>query len=370
MKRLTVVCLLAAITLFSTGCKEEVKKAEAIRPVRVVEISGAMDKESRTFPGKVKATQEASLAFRVSGEVVRLEVKEGDRVEKGQLIAQLDQRDYLAAIADYEARLVGARSVLKEARLNIERNRKLLEDKIIAQSAFDTAQSTYETSRAEVLSLEQSLRRARLNLQYTRLTAPFSGFIATKDISNHEFIQAKEEIVTLADTSALDVVMDVPESVWLRGFNSGVGEMPEAHVRFESLPGKVFPVQVKEFQTTANSETQTYQVTMTMDNTEDSGVHPGMTAEVVGNMPDNGDNSVAIPFSSVVGEVEGKKFVWVLNKDNSVQKREIEIGRIMKDMFQASKGVQPGDVIVVAGVNYLREGQKVKVLKGRIGGRE
>lgn len=370
-KGITMILALVAMAGVLTGCKEEVKKAESVRPVRVFEVAADASDVSRTFPGKVKATREASLAFRISGQIVRLDVKEGDYVEKGQLIAMLDQRDFQAAAADLRARLAGARSVLKEAKLNIERNRKLLDQQIIAQSAFDTAQSTYETSRSQALSLEQSLRRAELNLQHTRLEAPFSGYIAKKNPSNHEFVQAKEAIVELADTSALDVVIDVPESVWARAFESRVTNMAAIRARFETLPGTFFPVKVKEYQTSANPETQTYEVTLTMDNPEGSGIHPGMTAEIVGNVGRSEDTAgVSVPFSSVVGEAEGGKYVWVLDTDNVVNRREVEVGRIVNDMFRVESGVAAGEVIVVAGVNYLREGQKVKILDGRIGGRE
>jgi len=369
MKKVIFFSMLLALVI--SGCKEEVKKAEPVRPVRVFKVFNGADTDSRSFPGKVKATQEASLAFRVSGQIVRLDVKEGDYVKKGQLIAQLDQRDFMAAVADLRARLAGARSVLKEAKLNIERNRKLLSENIIAQSAFDTAESNYESSRAQVLSLEQSLRRAQLNLQYTNLEAPFSGYIAEKIPSNHEYVQAKEVIVQLADTSALDVIVDVPETVWARAFKSKGNNLSGVKARFESLQGRSFPVSVKEFQTDANPETQTYKVTLTMDNKAGLGVHPGMTAEIVGNLaPEDEARGVAVPFSSVVGEAEGGKFVWVLADDSTVSKREVEVGRIIEDMFHVEHGLAAGEVIVVAGVNYLREGQKVKVLQGRIGGRE
>lgn len=373
MRKGIIITLIAVITATFglAGCKEEVKKAEPVRPVRVFEVAANTESVSRTFPGKVKPTREASLAFRVSGQIVRLDVKEGDYVQKGQLIAMLDQRDFSAAVADLRARLAGARSVLKEAELNIERNRKLLDQHIIAQSAFDSAQSNYETSRSQVLSLEQSLRRAQLNLQYTRLEAPFSGFIARKVPSNHEFVQAKEPIVQLADTSALDVLIDVPESVWARAFEAKTMDLSTIGARFETLPDMLIPVRVKEYQTSANPETQTYEVTLTMDNSDGLGIHPGMTAEIVGNVgPSEKDQSVTIPFSSVVGQAEGDKYVWLLDDENTVTKREVQVGRIINDMFHVESGLVAGDVVVVAGVNYLREGQKVKVLEGRIGGRE
>lgn len=369
MKKHIVFCLL--LVVLTTGCKEEIQKADPIRPVRVYTTKSSTDLDSRTFPGKVKATEEASLAFRLSGQVISLDVKEGDHVTKGQLIAMLDQRDYKAAVADLQAQLAGAKSVLKEAKLNIDRNTKLIKDKIISQSAFDTAQSTYETSRSTVLSLEQTLRRAKLNLQYTRIEAPFDGVIAKKHTSNHEFVQAKEAIVELEDISALDIIVDVPETVWVRAFNQGTTQITHINARFDSLPGKVFPLQIKEYQTNADPGTQTYEITLTMDNTERTGVHPGMTAEISGSLPEQvGKTSVSIPLCSVTGPPQGKKYVWVLDKDNTVHKREVEIGRIAKGMAQVVSGMKQDETLVVAGVNSLREGQVVKILEGRIGGRQ
>lgn len=371
MKNIAIT-LVAAVILAACGNAEEAVRPEPVRPVRVFSIDGRTSQDSRTYPGKVKASKEASLAFRLSGQVVELKAREGDFVREGQIIAMLDQRDYRAAVADYQAQLIGARSTLREAKLNIQRNRQLLSERIVSQSTFDTAQSTYETSRARVLSLEQTLRRAKLNLQYTELIAPFSGVIAKKYISNHEFVQAKEPIVDLEDLSSLDIVVDMPELVWVRAFSEGAKEVTRNVARFESLPGKTFPLRLKEFQTNADPGTQTYKVTLTLDNAEESGVYPGMTAEISGELQESiGDTSVSIPFHAVTGTAQGKKFVWIVNDDHTVGRRAVEIGRISDlGMALVTSGLAPGDVLVVAGVNYLHEGQKVKIIEGRIGGRQ
>lgn len=351
------------------GCKKGEQVKQPVRPVRVMEITDRNDPELRTFPGKVKATREATLAFRVAGQIEKFLVKEGDSVRKGQVIAVLDQRDFQAAVADLEAKLRGAKSVMKEAGLNFERNKKLLDSDTIAQSAFDAAQSSFETSRANVNSLIQELRRAKLNLQYTRLSAPFSGTIAVKSVDNHEFVQAKEPIVQLEDTSALDVVVDIPEKVWVRGFSMKDSDKINSHARFETYPGKQFKLAIKEFQTKASAETQTYEVTLKMHNPSGLNIHPGMTAEVVATLPEKADKtSVSLPISAVVGYPDRNKFVWIY-KDGKVQKRTVEIGRITNNRFEVHKGVSPGEMVVVAGAHYLREGQEVKILKGRIGGR-
>ncbi|MBI9111278.1 efflux RND transporter periplasmic adaptor subunit [Maridesulfovibrio ferrireducens] len=368
MHKMIIFTLLAMLILLP-GCKEEVKKELPVRPVRVLEISNNTSPELRTYPGKVKAVREVGLAFRVPGQIVHFNVKEGDYVEKGQAIASLDQRDFQAAVADLQAKLNGARSILNEAELNYERNRKLLDSDTIAQASFDSAKSSFETSRASMNSIMQELMRANLTLQYTVLTAPFSGTIAYKSVDNHEYIQAKETIVQLEDLSTLDVVIDIPEAVWVRAFSGKTVENVKAIARFESYQEETFKLRVKEFQTKANPQTQTYEVTLNMENPDGFSIHPGMTAEVVASMPEaDGVKSVAIPISAVLGAPGDKKYVWIF-RNGGVQRREIEVGRIFKDMFEVHKGINPGEVVVVSGVNYLYEGQIVKVLKGRIGSR-
>lgn len=373
MKNIMLLLSLAiAIAVAGCGGAGEVAPVELARPVRVFTTTGKNQLDSRTYPGKVKASKEATLAFRLSGEVVELTVNEGDYVKAGQLIAMVDQRDYRAAVADYQAQLVGAYSVLKESKLNIERNTTLLQEKIISQSSFDAAQSNYDSSRARVLSLEQTLRRAKLNLQYTELVAPFDGVVAKKHISNHEFVQARESIVDLEDISSLDIVVDVPENVWVRAFADIEQGTPRYAARFESLPGKAFPLRLKEYQTNADPGTQTYKVTLTIDGAEGSGVYPGMTAEISGEFPDpEGHTAVSVPFKAITGSAQGEKYVWVLNEDNTVARREVEIGRISDSgLALVTSGLVPGETLVTAGVNYLHEGQEVKVLEGRIGGRQ
>ena len=371
MRRMIWVACFLAAAMLSAGCVEDRQPVQPVRSVRVYTVTPTAATESRTFPGKVKAGREVALAFRVSGQVEQLDVNEGDAVEQGTLIAMLDQRDYLAAVADLEARLQGARSVLNEARLTKERNAALLKDSVVAQSAYDAASSAYESSLAGVRSLEQSLSRARLNLQYSRLEAPFGGVIAVKNVDNHQFVQAKETIVQLEDNSSLDVVVAMPEAVRLKLFHGRESGPHTVSATFEALPGRSFPLRLKEYQTVADSGTQTYEVTLSMDNPGGLGLQPGMTAEVTVAMPGDEDASpLSVPFSSVAGEPGGPLYVWVLGRDGVVARREVKVGRIVNDMFQVEEGVAPGEVIVAAGVDYLHEGQKVRVLEGRIGGRE
>ncbi len=372
-KELFVVLLVVLLAASVSGCEgnAEAVPEEPARPVRAFIVPGKGTPVRRTFPGKVKAGREAELAFRVAGKIVALDVKEGDVVEKGRLVAMLDQRDYKAAVADLEAKLAGVRAVLKENALSLERNKKLLAGGMVAQSALDAAQSAYDTSKADVRSLEHSLERAELNLQYTRLVAPFSGRIAEKYTDNHEFVAAKDPIVRIEDDSTLDVVVDIPENVWVRVFKGGGDTLRHVRAVFEAYPGRAFPLRMKEFQTKATPDTQTYEATLTMPNPKDVCINSGMTAEVTGETPDRaGGASVNIPFSSVFGEPKGDTFVWVLGKDGTVRLRKVEVGRIMDDMFLVEDGIAAGETVIAAGVHALREGQKVNVIEGRIGARK
>ena len=164
----------------------------------------------------------------------------------------------------------------------------------------------------------------------------------------------------------------MPEIMWVRAFSEGANETTRNVARFESLPGKTFPLRLKEFQTKADPGTQTYKVTLTLDNAEQSGVYPGMTAEISGELQGSAkDTSVSVPFHAVTGTAQGEKSVWIVNDDRTVSRRVVEIGRISDlGMALVTSGLAPGEILVVSGVNYLHEGQKVKIIEGRIGGRQ
>jgi RND family efflux transporter MFP subunit len=362
----------ALLLLAITGCTSNTDaKAtpEIIKPIRAVTIGTNSALDTRAFPGKVSASEEVALAFRVAGQLDHFNVKEGDFIKKGTVIAELDNSDFLASAHNIESRLAGAKAVLREAALDLNRKKKLLNSDTIAQASFDSSQSSYDSALSSVNSLEQELKKATLQLRYTRLTAPFSGTIAKKNVDNYQYVQAKEPIVQLEKLSALDISVDIPENLWASGLN-GETESEQATATFSAYPERSFKLYFKESETRANNDTQTYAVTFTMKKPADISINPGMTADVQLSFKRKNENTFLLPVNAVFADANGTPSIWLISKNGSVHKKRVQTGPLQNDMILIKDGIAAGDKIATSGVHYLTEGQQVSILEGKIGGRK
>lgn len=364
-------CLfLACLATILSGCSSETPSPppSVIKPVKTVIVGEHEAGALRSFPGTVVAGDAVDLGFRVPGQLAALAVLEGQAVGRGEVLARLDQRDFLTTVANLESQLTGAKATLHEATLNLDRSEQLLKSDIIARAAYDSAKAAHDNARARLESLEQQIRQARLNLQYTELKAPFAGTVAAKYIKNFENVQAQQPIIRLEDASTLDVEVEIPEFVYVLYSNSGTRPVSPM-VRFEAFPDREFPARLKEYRTTLNPRTQTYTVTLTVDKPDDVILQTGMTAEVQGRLPvaDRADGFM-LPATAVFGGTGGETLVWVVGDDFSVHSRHVETGEMRSGDIVIRSGLEAGENVVTAGVHYLREGQIVRPLDGPVGG--
>lgn len=354
--------------LAACSSSEQAPKAKVIKPVKVMTVGEREAGVLRAFPGVVVAGDSVDLGFRVAGQLADFPVREGQQVKEGEIIAQLDKKDYMTSLRNLESRLGGAKASLNEARLNFQRNEQLLKSDTISRSAYDTAKARYENTVSELESLEQQIRQARQNVLYTELRAPFSGTIGTKYVKNFENVQIQQPIVRLQNLDSLDVEVQIPEFVFIL-FKNYKGATTPPVVRFAAYPDREFSARLKEFQTVPNAQTQTYTVTMTIDAPADIALQPGMTAEVQGKLPPTmATEGYMIPAAAVVGGEGQSKHVWVLGEDMTVHSKAIVTGEMQGADIIVSSGLASGERIVTAGVHYLEEGQQVRILEGPVGG--
>ncbi len=365
MQNMKKAVLLLILLTSLAACSEEAPPLpqNEPRPVKVYTVPKAEQWENRRLPGKVLASQKVDLAFRVAGELQQLPVNAGDKVTQGQVVAQLDTRDFQVALKEAQSRLAGAKASLHEAQLNLQRNKDLLEKDVISKSAYDNALSTYENAKAQTLSLEEQVHQATLQLDYTTLAAPFDGLVATKYVKNFQTVQAQEPIIRLEDISEIDIEVDIPEFIWARASRNKRSGAPKATVSFSALPEYKFPVTLKEYETRANPQTQTYSVTLTMPQPEDFDIFPGMTAEVEGFLPkEDGNGGLYIPVQAVFGGVGDKQYAWIVQQPElKVTKAEVTSGSLTDTSIEVLTGVEPGQMVVIAGIQELQEGQQVRI---------
>lgn len=363
-KILVLMCFLALFAL--AGCGE--KKEEAppvVRPVKIIEVGEIEAGLARAFPGKVVANTTVELAFRVPGQISVWPIKEGQEMKEGEVVAQLDQRDYKAALDRSRAQYSGAVATRKEAYANFQRAEQLLPSGAIARATYDEMKATYENARARESSIAQEIRKARLDLEYTTLKAPFDGVVSAKYVENFENVNAQQPVIKYEDIDSIDIVIEIPEFIWGRiakTVNAGQQAATSVIAYFDAHPDRGYAVTLKEYQTTANPETQTYSVTLTMEQPDDFKAFPGMTAKVEADLDLVETEGFTLPIQAVFGGNDGSKFVWVVTDEMTVKAVPVETGEMAGIGISISKGLQGGEKVVVAGVNSLQPDSKVSIL--------
>lgn len=350
------------LVLVACGGKEEVASPPVTRPVKTFVVEGGSADAIRTFPGRVDASQRAELSFRVPGRLQEILVREGDLVEKDQVLARLDPTDYQLVYEDRKATFDNSRS-------NFERAKELVTDGNISRMDYDRMEANFRSATA-------ALAQAEKDLEYTVLTSPFRGRVAQRLVENFEDVLAKQTVFSLQNTSRLDIIIDVPESVVRMVRNIDQGErsietdervrVTRAWAVFEGRPDDKFELQPKEIATKANEQTQTFRATFTMLAPTDFTVLPGMTTTVLLDLSQlmPRDAVKRVPVRAVQADSGLKPRVWILDPQTmTVTGREVAIGRMTGDMVQITEGLDGGEEIVSVGAPYLAEGMQVTRMK-------
>jgi len=350
-----ITCTLLS-SLLLTGCQKEEtveESAEVIRPVKLSTI-GHQSVNIRYFPAEFVASQETDLAFRVSGELQKLPVSEGVKVSKGQVLAALDDQDFLLNVKQRQ-------TAYDLARLQHQRSSTMVKQKAATQSQLDEVKTSMEQA-------ETALQQAKNQLAYSVIKAPYEGVIAKVYADNYEFVSATAPIVKLENSETIDISFQVPEDLIARIRKDNTSYLPQVAV--ESVPGKFFEARYKEHSTNPDPSTKGYDVILTMPRPDPDLVTllPGMTAEVKVNVNEMLGNPAywLVPVEAVfMDESEPvdseNRSVWVYNSDtHRLSKRAVTIGELQGDTLQVTSGLNEGEQIVAAGVHAIKEGMEVR----------
>jgi RND family efflux transporter MFP subunit len=365
--RLGLLSLLALLAIVGCGTEEAAEK-DVVRPVRAMKVSDVTGVETRSFPGRAKATQEVDLSFRVAGPLITRPVKVGDEVSQGDIVARIDPRDFEVELSNVKAQLAQARALLERAEADYRRLQSIFKTDpgATSEAAIDEARANRDRARANVDSLKAAVTSAEDQLSYTYLKAPFDGTVVATYVENFEDVRAKEAIVRLLDDSQIEMVVNIPESlISLSRYVTSV------YVVFDAFPGHELTAKLKEVGTEASETTRTYPVTLIMEQPDDIKILAGMAGKTVRadlDLPEERRvTGLEVPVAATFVS-EGKTHVWVIDEQTkTVSKREITTGELTDFGIKVLTGVKPGEWIATAGVNYLREGQQVRLLDGRKG---
>jgi len=361
-----VICMVSLALLSACGKSEEPAKTdETIRPVKLLQVGGALAGKTRKLPGTVRASDRVDLAFQVPGPLIELPVKEGQIVKKGTLVARIDPRDYDTNLRNAEGVLAKAQAGLAYAVAEHQRYVKVkaTDAGAVSDSMVSLKLAAAKVARADLQSANAAVATAKDQLAYTRLQAPFDGVIARKYVDNYQEVLAKEAILSLQNVKDVEVLIDVPELMVAPIRKT----KPRFYAQFTADPNRRFELQVKEFATQADSVTQTYRLVLVMPAPTGIRVLPGMTVDVSIEFTEEASEGteILIPAIAVFADVAGKSQVWVFDpKTQKVQRRAVITGDLSgSDSIRIVSGLNPDETIAISGVSKLREGQRVRALE-------
>jgi RND family efflux transporter MFP subunit len=351
------------ISLLLGACSEKAAKETELppRPVVAIRVADADMTAGRAIPGQARAAHEAALAFRVGGRMLERRVKTGDQVKEGDIVATLDAAPYQAEVDSVNATLERARAAYRNAASQLDRDRQLFAKDIIAKARIETSEANTQQALAEVQSLEATLERRRLDLEYTVLRAPFGGVVSAVFAEAFEEVKPQQPVMRIIDPEKIEMVINVPESLI-----SLVPYAVDIKVTFDAFPGVEIPAEVSEIGREPSQTTRTYAVKLLAAPPPGITIVPGMAGRARARAgPEIAERfkGVVVPLSAILSPDDASgSFVWIVNESSkTVSRRKVEVGEPVVGGINIKAGLSPGDLVVAAGVHSLQEGQSVRV---------
>lgn len=316
-------------------------KSDVVKLVKTSQVKQIPVVMQKHFPGVIEEKEQVSLAFRVAGPIQKIHVKEGDFVNKGQLIAEMDTRDY-----EIQKNAVEAQA--SQIQSEYSRIEELYSRKSVAEN-------DYEKMKAGKEMVEAKLKNANDQLHDTKLVAPFSGYITKINFEEGELVNHGTPIATLIDVSLLKVEIDVPASILLMK-----DKITQIECYQENIPGKSFQLSLVNHNVKANNN-GLYKFYLQHKPHHTSELVPGMNVSVGISYKARENDILSIPLNAVFEE-GGKSYVWVVN-DSVVHKQEIETCSIVHNgEIGITTGLNENQQVVVGGLHLLKDKESVKVI--------
>lgn len=344
----TALLALAGPLLVLAACGSTVAETadSPPRPAKLVTVESASAQTSGSFPAVVRAERTTDLAFQVSGQIVEWNAVGGEDFRRGDVIARLDATSYRAAVAQAEAQYLNADS-------EYQRALRLIEQDAISQSVVESRLAQRQIAKA-------ALDTAQKNLSDTVLRAPFNGGVGVTYVEQFQNVAPQQPVLVL-QSRAVEAVVNAPANFVLvfnqrRFFN--------IFVELDAAEGRLFPAVLREARAQADSATQTFEARFSFTPPAELLVLTGMTATLYFDGEPLAESEepegVEVPLAAVMSE-GNQRFVWVVKgPDKVLERRVATFADGVGETLRATSGLKAGEIIVAAGGNYLREGDRVR----------
>lgn len=350
---LTVLAAVASAFALSACSPSATPVAAPPKPVKV-EVVGAVQARASadSFVGTLRARQRSDLGFEAAGRVIAIPVEVGDRVRTGQVLARLDESPARWRLNKAEADRAAAAATAVERRAQLQQQEALARDKIISQTALESARAAHQLAQSQLAAADAALATARRDLALTHITAPFDGEIVARLTQPFSDVAPGQAILQIQAGNALEVVAMLPDSV---ASTLSSGDSAQGKSGSES-----FPLALERLSARSDNGSlvqaifRVPQSAATSKHLRSGGV---VSVELANR---NAPNAITVPAPAVMwGDKPGQAAVFVLDQAGKLQRRPVQAGTTVQreGRVTVSQGLTAGDRVIVAGTAFLHEGQ-------------
>lgn len=372
-KRVSAIAVCAALALLTSACGKQDEQAAAGQqqalPVDIYTVSSLDVPVISNLTGRANPTRKAEVRPQVSGVIQQRLFVEGADVKQGEQLYQIDPALYKAQYDSAKASLSSAKANLHTAQLRAERYRSLLSRNAVSRQDYDDANATYLQSRAAVEQAEAAVQTAEINLAYTKVYAPISGRISRSNVTEGALVSAQQATpmttIQQLDPMYVDLGQSVEDHLQMRH------AMASGH--FKTVDGKA-PVDIYF----ANGDKYAYQGKLEFSEVsvdETTGmvnlraIVPNPDHELLPGMFLRGDinegvvpAAVVVQQSAVTREAAGLTYVYVIDDNDTAQRRTITVGENYQQYYVVTDGLKPGERVITSNLQKIRTGTKVAVV--------
>lgn len=347
---------LAILAATLVACGNGEKASQPPRPVLVARADAATGHGAdglSAYAGEIRAREEATLSFRVGGKLVRRLVDVGDRVRKGDLLAELDPGDLRLQVEALQAELTSADAQLARARADHARTASLSKDQLVSRSALDQQTAALRAAEGQARAARAQFDLSRNQAAYSQLRAPQDGVVASRQVEAGQVVAAGQAVFGLAADGGREVAFALPES-GIRDFKVGQAVV----IELWSAQGERIPGRIREIAPAADPQARTYAARATLEG-DAARVDLGQSARVYIPAALSGE-ALRLPLSALHRGDKGQTVVWTVDpKVNKARAVPVRIGPYAADGVAVLSGLKPTEWVVMAGGHLLHEGQPV-----------
>lgn len=361
--------LLVVASLFTAACGSRAEQAAPPPPEVTVAtplVREVMDWDA--FPGRFEAPQTVEVRARVGGYILGVHFQDGDYVRQGQLLFTLDPRQAQATLASAQAQLSQAEAQLDLARSNLSRAETLLEQGFLSPASIDMRRSEVQTAEAAAAAARAAVRNARLDLEFTRVTAPISGRISDRRADPGNLVSggssAGDVLTVIVSTAPIHFTFDASESILLRYQRSARGGRAPVEIRLQDEAEFGHAGYLDFTDNTLDPGSGVVRLRAVIPNA-DGFLRPGMygQARLAGAAP---YQAMLVPDAAIVTD-QARRVVYVVQPDGTTAVRPVELGPLVDGLRVIRAGLQASDRVVVAGVQRIMQpGMPVNPVQGRV----